>query len=92
LMVDWFNGGSIDKSAPVDYISSIMHIQDDLLPYIICCTARLCDRYYQNRRPVTDVGWNPPIPGEEMLCIYSANCNIYTHIYIYIYIYVFPYQ
>ena len=70
LMVDQFNGGSIDKSAPVDYISSIMHIQDDLLPYIFCCTAMFCNRYYENRPSINDAGWNPPIPGEEMFCIY----------------------
>ena len=65
-MVDQSNGGSIDKSAPVDYTSSINHIKDDLLPFIFCCTPKLCDRYYQNRPPINDVGWNPPIPGEEV--------------------------
>lgn len=75
-MVNMFNGGSIDKSAPVDYISSIMHIQDDLLPFIFCCTASFCNRYYDKRPPMNDDGWNPPIPGEEKLCIYSASCNI----------------
>ena len=77
-MVDQSNGGSIDKSAPVDYNSSIRHIQDDLLPFIFCCTSsKRCNTYYRNRPPITDIGWNPPVPGEEYIAL-----RMYTYLFL----------
>ena len=55
-------GGSVNRYAPVDFVSFREHIQHDVLPKMYCC-PQSCEDYYQRRPSDDGQKYRLPIPG-----------------------------
>jgi hypothetical protein len=70
LVVGPPGGGSVNRQAPVDFMSSVKHITEDFIPFLYCCKAgqySQCDKYYQKRPSDDGTRYQPPPPA----CIYG---------------------
>ena len=57
------NGGSIKKVSPA--YSRVMNFEEDVRPYLLCCTGQApdCAQYYAKRPSDNGARFNPVMPG-----------------------------
>ena len=70
-------GGSVHKVPLAKNRAS--HFQEDIRPYLLCCTgyAPTCQKYYERRPSDNGTRYQPAVPG-KLMCIYDQYVLVYT--------------